>query len=254
MIKALLSLRSVSAQYQQQLSLDKINLDLPTASITGIVGSSGSGKTTLARVIAGEITPMTGELFWHGQLLNAKRTSMQLRRIQTIYQDPYTSLNPRLTVGKMLSELLMVIRKISRRDTLKTVEKLLEQVHLPREVADAQPSHLSGGQRQRVAIARALAVEPELLIADEPTSSLDVTVRTAILDLFRELRDNFGLTILFISHDLMAVRYLCSEIVVMHQGRIIEKNNAANIFESVSSDEGRQLFNSVSQLRLQRNL
>ncbi|MCL2898401.1 ABC transporter ATP-binding protein [Brenneria tiliae] len=251
MTSPLLRLEAISAQYRQTEALRAIDLDLPPATITGIVGRSGSGKTTLARVITGEVPPLKGRILWQGIELGACRSREQLRRIQTVYQDPYASLNPRLSVGGTLTELLTVIRGFDKKSARGEVEKLLEQVHLPAYVAAAFPAHLSGGQRQRVAIARALAVGPQLLIADEPTSSLDVTVRTAILDLFKELRDRLGLTILLISHDLLAIRYACNGIAVMHEGRIVERSSAERIFSFQATEEGARLVRAIPRLRRQ---
>lgn len=249
MSQALLRLEAVSSHYGRAAALRDIDLDLAPATITGIVGRSGSGKTTLARIITGQIPPSAGRLFWQGTELSGRRSRQQLRTIQTVYQDPYSSLNPRLTVGRVLTELLAVTRGFDRRSAVHEAEQLLERVHLPAAVLSALPAHLSGGQRQRVAIARALAVAPRLLIGDEPTSSLDVTVRTSILDLFKELRDSLGLTILLISHDLLAVRYCCNEIAVMHEGSIVERARADHIFNHQATEEAARLVTAVLRLR-----
>ncbi len=247
----LLKLEAISVQYRQTAALNAVDLALSPASITGIVGRSGSGKTTLARVITGEVPPAAGQVLWQGTAFGIRRTREQLRRIQTVYQDPYASLNPRLTVGAVLTELLTVIRRFDKQSAREEAAKLLKQVHLPPAMVDAFPTHLSGGQRQRVAIARALAVSPQLLIADEPTSSLDVTVRTTILDLFKALSEQLGLTILLISHDLLAIRYACDDIAVMHAGRIVERNSASRIFQHQDTEEGARLVRAIPCLRRQ---
>lgn len=244
----LLSIQALSAKYQQSLILKNINLDIPAATITGIVGRSGSGKTTLARVITGEVPCSSGRLVWLGNELNISRNQEQRRQIQMVYQDPYVSLNPRITVGKMLAELLTYVRGVKKNVLAQEVETLLKLVHLSRDFIPALPGQLSGGQRQRVAIARALAVNPQLLVADEPTSSLDVSIRTSILDLFKELRDVLRLTILFISHDLLAVRYVCNDIIVMEQGECVERNNAEKLFTHPASHAGKNLIASIPRL------
>lgn len=244
----LLRVQALSAKYQQALILKNINLDISPATITGIVGSSGSGKTTLARVITGEVAYSSGRLLWQGNALNSSRSREQRRQIQMVYQDPYISLNPRITVGKMLAELLTCVRGIKKNALAQEVATLLSLVHLSPDFIPALPGQLSGGQRQRVAIARALAVNPLLLVADEPTSSLDVSIRTSILDLFKELRDTLGLTILFISHDLLAVRYVCNDIIVMAQGECVERNNAEQLFTHPASPEGKRLISGIPRL------
>lgn len=151
-------------------------------------------------------------------------------------------------MGKMLAELLTCIQGVKKNALAGEVEKLLRLVHLSKDFIPALPGQLSGGQRQRVAIARALAVNPLLLVADEPTSSLDVSIRTSILDLFKELRDTLGLTVLFISHDLLAVRYLCNDIIVMDKGICVERNNAEQLFTHPASDAGKQLISHIPRL------
>lgn len=244
----LLSVQALSAKYQQAVILQNINLDIQAATITGIVGSSGSGKTTLARVITGEVACSSGRLIWQGNELNSSRSREQRRQIQMVYQDPYISLNPRITVGKMLAELLTCVRGVKKNELAREVARLLGLVHLSPDFIPALPGQLSGGQRQRVAIARALAVNPLLLVADEPTSSLDVSIRTSILDLFKELRDSLGLTVLFISHDLLAVRYVCNDIVVMEQGECVERNNAQHLFTHPQSSTGKGLISAIPRL------
>ncbi|QJT79324.1 ABC transporter ATP-binding protein [Kosakonia sp. MUSA4] len=248
MVTPLLSVQALSAKYQQTLILKNINFDLTVATITGIVGSSGSGKTTLARVITGEVPFSSGRLLWRGNELNTNRDQAHRRQIQMVYQDPYVSLNPRITVGKMLAELLTCIQGVKKNALAREVEKLLSLVHLSKDFIPALPGQLSGGERQRVAIARALAVNPLLLVADEPTSSLDVSIRTSILDLFKELRDTLGLTILFISHDLLAVRYVCNDIIVMDQGVCVERNNAEQLFTHPASNAGNHLISNIPRL------
>jgi peptide/nickel transport system ATP-binding protein len=205
---AALEVRGVSAGYGRTRVLHDVSLDLPAGGSLGIVGESGSGKTTLARVIAGEHAPESGEILLDGEPLTRRRTSDQRRAIQVVHQDPYSSLNPRLRIGSVLTELLAVHRLRPRAGRRARAEELMRLVSLPVEALDAFPGQLSGGQRQRAAIARALAVEPRLLVADEPTSALDVTVQATVLALLDDLRERLGLTILLISHDLAVVHHL----------------------------------------------
>jgi oligopeptide/dipeptide ABC transporter ATP-binding protein len=188
-----------------------------------LVGESGSGKSTLARALAGIQRLTRGEIILDGRVLPARRRSRtDQRRIQMVFQDPYSSLNPRLTVGGMLRELLRVHHVVPRPEIEAHTRELLRMVGLSEDAAHALPRQFSGGQRQRVAIARAIALRPEVLVADEPVSALDVSVQATILNLLEDLQADLGLTLLFISHNLAVVRHLCDRVAVMYLGRIIE--------------------------------
>ena len=212
-------------RHQQHLlhAVDGVDLDVRPGEALALVGESGSGKSTLARAIAG-IQPLTrGEITLEGKVLPARhRSRADLRRIQMVFQDPYSSLNPRLTVGGILRELLSVHHVVPRSEVAARTGELLRMVGLPEDAAGALPRQFSGGQRQRVAIARAIALQPEVLVADEPVSALDVSVQATILNLLQELQSELGLTLLFISHNLAVVRHLCDRVAVMYLGRIIE--------------------------------
>ncbi|MGO1560756.1 MAG: ABC transporter ATP-binding protein [Actinomycetaceae bacterium] len=245
---AALEVRGISAGYGRTRVLHDVSLDLPAGGSLGIVGESGSGKTTLARVIAGEHAPESGEILLDGEALTRRRTSAQRRAIQVVHQDPYSSLNPRLRIGSVLTELLAVHRLRPRAERRARAEELMRLVSLPVEALDAFPGQLSGGQRQRAAIARALAVEPRLLVADEPTSALDVTVQATVLALLDDLRERLGLTILLISHDLAVVHHLTERVGVMRDGRLVELAGTDEVFRRPTDPYTRRLLASAPRL------
>ena len=204
-------------------AVDNVDLGVRRGEALALVGESGSGKSTLARALAGIQRPTSGHIALAGKVLPRKRRSRtDQRRVQMVFQDPYSSLNPRLTVGGMLHELLRVHHVVPRGEVDARTSELLRMVGLPEDASHALPRQFSGGQRQRVAIARAIALQPEVLVADEPVSALDVSVQATILNLLEELQSELGLTLLFISHNLAVVRHLCDRVAVMYLGRIIE--------------------------------
>ncbi len=206
-------------------ALADASLSLERGESVGIVGESGSGKTTFARCLALLERPNTGRVLLDGVDLTGLRAGplrRSRRRIQVVFQDPYSSLNPRLTVGSTLREVLLVHHLVPRDRIAARVDELLDQVGLPARAVDRYPSDFSGGQRQRICIARALAAEPDVLIADEPVSALDVSIQAQILNLLAELRAQLALSMIFISHDLYVVRYIAPKIAVMFGGRIVE--------------------------------
>ena len=203
-------------------AVDGVHLAVPAGSVVGLVGESGSGKSTLAKALVGLAPVHNGRLTIDGVDLTRMRGRAARRRIQMVFQDPYASLNPRLTIAEAIGEAILTHHRMRSAERVAEVERLLSLVHLDPALAGRYPRQLSGGQRQRVAIARALAVRPDLLIADEITSALDVSVQGAVLNLVRELRGTLGLSLLFISHNLAVVRYVCDIIAVMYLGRIVE--------------------------------
>ncbi len=208
-------------------AVDGLDFSIERGESVGVVGESGCGKSTLARVLAGIVAPTSGTVLIDGVAVGVHRAPPLQRRVQMVFQDPSASLNPRLTVGSMLGEL---IRVRGGSNVASRVDELLALVELPPRIARVRPSRLSGGQRQRVGIARALAVEPDVLIADEAVSALDNSVQAAILNLLSGLQAELHLTVLFISHDLAAVRRVCDRIVVMYLGRIVEDASAEDLF------------------------
>ncbi|HEY1706565.1 MAG TPA: ABC transporter ATP-binding protein [Trebonia sp.] len=211
-------------------AVDGVDLGVRKGEALALVGESGSGKSTLARALAGIQRTRRGEITLDGKTLPAHRSHADQRRVQMVFQDPYSSLNPRLTVGGTLGELLRVHHVVPRAEADARVRELLRLVGLPEDAANAYPRQFSGGQRQRVAIARAIATRPEVLVADEPVSALDVSVQATILNLLRDLRSELDLALLFISHNLAVVRHLCDRVAVMYLGRIIEVAPAEELF------------------------
>lgn len=251
MTEPLLRVDDLSVRFGDLAAVDGVSLSVAPASVVGVVGESGSGKTTLARVIAGQLPPstaITGTASLDGVVLPATRSKTERLAIQMIFQDPYSSLNPRRTVRKTLTELLRVHHLREGAGVVERSEELMDLVRLPHASLDQFPGQFSGGQRQRIAIARALAVEPRLLVADEPTSALDVSVQTTVLDLFADLRESLGLSIVFISHDLAVVNRLCDRVAVMRSGRIVEEAATADLFRSPQHEYSRQLLAAAPRL------
>jgi ABC-type glutathione transport system ATPase component len=218
----------------------EVSFGIAEGEIVGLVGESGSGKSTVARAMVGLVP-------YEGSIAGAERA-------QLVFQDPYASLNPRMTVGRSVSEGLPPLgrkrRSAERREERQAeLDWLLEQVALDPSLEDRYPAEISGGQRQRVAIARALAARPRLLIADEITSSLDVSVQGAVLNLVRSLRAELGLSVLFISHNLAVVRYVCDRILVMNQGRIVESGTVEQIVGDPQEAYTKSLLEAVPRLR-----
>ena len=211
-------------------ALDGVSFSLRRGLTLGVVGESGSGKSTLARVLTGLQRPTAGTFAVNG-------------RVAMVFQDPLGSLNPRMTVRQTLSEVLRV-----RRSSARTVQQLLDCVGLSPAVLNQYPREMSGGQCQRVSVARALACEPDILIADEPVSALDVSVQARVLNLLRDLRGGLGLSILLIAHDLAVVKNICDRICVMERGRFVDAGPAADVFEHPASDYTRRLLQAVPTL------
>jgi peptide/nickel transport system ATP-binding protein len=209
-------------QQHELRAVDGVDLSVQRGEALALVGESGSGKSTFARALVGIERAKRGQVKLDGKALPARRSSADQRRVQMVFQDPYSSLNPRLTVGGILRELLRVHHVVPRDQVEARTTELLSLVGLDAGSAQAYPRQFSGGQRQRVAIARAIALRPDLLVADEPVSALDVSVQATILNLLRDLRADLGLTLLLISHNLAVVRHLCDRVAVMYLGRIIE--------------------------------
>ena len=229
-------------------ALDGIDLELRKGEILALVGESGSGKSTLAKILVGSVAATYGDVFHEGSLMPTKRGKDVTRRIQMVFQDPYSSLNPRMSVGAVLSELLLLHKIVPRREVRAESIRLLNRVGLDADALDAYPSQFSGGQRQRIAIARALAVRPDVLIADEPVSALDVSVQATILELFMSLRDELGLSILFVAHNLAVVQHLSQRVAVMYLGRIVEVAETAEIFANPRHPYTRALIASIPRM------
>jgi oligopeptide/dipeptide ABC transporter ATP-binding protein len=210
-----------------------VSFTLGRGKTLGLVGESGSGKTSLARAILRLIPAGAGDVFLDGESVlaaGARRMQHIRRRMQIVFQDPVGSLNPRMTVGQMLEEPIRYYRLASEKRPAERVAELLRQVGLDPDHASRYPHEFSGGQRQRIGIARALAVEPDLIICDEPVSALDVSVQAQVLNLLRDLQAQLGLSYIFISHSLAVVEHFCHEVAVMYLGRIVEKAPTGSVF------------------------
>lgn len=206
-------------------AVDGINLSIKKGEILGIVGESGCGKSTLGRSILRLIEPTDGEILFDGKdIRGLKKEELRRERsdMQIIFQDPGASLNPRMTVGEIIGEPIDIFGTESGEEKAEKIHKLMDLVGINRSYIHRFPHEFSGGQRQRIGIARALAVDPKLIICDEPVSALDVSVRAQVLNLMKELKEKLNLTYIFISHDLSVVHHICDRVAVMYLGRIVE--------------------------------
>jgi peptide/nickel transport system ATP-binding protein len=230
-------------------AVDHVSFTILKGETLGLVGESGCGKTTLGRTILGLIEPTGGEILYDGKNIThlTKDEIKQLRKdVQLVFQDPYSSLNPRLTIGAAIAEPMKIAGLHQDSHTRKRqVANLLDQVNLSGKVADRYPHEFSGGQRQRIVIARALALNPNFLVCDESVSALDVSVQAQVLNLLNELKNELGLTLLFISHDLSVVRFMSDRIMVMHKGKIVEEGISENIYNNPQNPYTRELLQSV---------
>lgn len=216
-------------------AVDDVSFTVPRGKTVGLVGESGSGKTTIGRALVKLIPITSGEMLYEGKdiaKLNESEFRPWRKKIQMIFQDPHGSLNPKLTIGSMIAEALEIhFSSMSRSEREHRVAYLLEKVGLKPEMMRRYPHEFSGGQRQRIGIARALAVEPDLLICDEPVSALDVSVQAQIINLLQDLQEELGLTMLFIGHDLAVMKHISDSVLVLHQGRLVESGAAEEVLE-----------------------
>ncbi len=222
------------AMFQAKIPLhavNEVNLDIREGEVLGLVGESGCGKSTLAKILLGLIEPTSGQVLFDGEPMHSHGRKFIARHIQPVFQDPYSALNPRKTVGFIIGQPLMVHGLAGRAEVERRVKELIDLVGLPQRVFNSLPNQLSGGQRQRVAIARALIMRPKVIICDEPTSALDVSVQSQILNLLLDLQREFSLTYLLISHNLAVVQHMAHRVAVMYLGRLVEVTNRANLFQ-----------------------
>ena len=230
-------------------AVDDISFSIRKGETLGLVGESGSGKTTLGRALLRLIEPSAGQVFYDKTdllSLDKKNLKAMRRKMQIIFQDPYASLNPRMTVGVSIME-PMVIHKVgkNKEERIHKTEELMESVGLKKEMIHRYPHEFSGGQRQRVCIARAIAIKPEFIVCDESVSSLDVSIQAQILNLLKDLQEKFNLTYIFISHDLTVVKFISDQVAVMHKGRIVEQNTSEKIYRNPSHDYTKQLISAI---------
>ncbi|MBR3371964.1 MAG: ABC transporter ATP-binding protein [Rhodobacteraceae bacterium] len=230
-----------------------VDFEIKRGETFALVGESGSGKSTIAKMIVGLVDPSRGRILFDGQEMRFEQGAAmrQLRRrFQMIFQDPFASLNPRWRVGAIIAEPIRTFGIASGADINREVGRLLEVVGLSASDAEKFPHEFSGGQRQRIAIARALSSKPEFIVCDEPTSALDVSVQAQILNLMRDLQDEFGLTYLLISHDLSVVRHMANRIGVLYLGRLVEEADAKRLFTEPQHPYTRMLLDAVPDLAL----
>jgi ABC-type glutathione transport system ATPase component len=229
-------------------AVDGVSFSLAQGETLGLVGESGCGKSTLSRAVMGLYRPTSGEIRYQGSPVDGLPTRRQRRQVQMVFQDPYSSLNPRMTVGQMLSELLRYHQIVPRSDVEKRSRELLDLVGLPSDALGRRPSQFSGGQRQRIGIARALALEPQVLIADEAVSALDVSVQATIINLLIDLKHTLDLSMIFVSHNMAVVRQVSDRVAVMYRGRIVETAMTHRVFEEPTHPYTRLLLGSVPRM------
>jgi ABC-type oligopeptide transport system ATPase subunit len=232
-------------------AVDDVSFTITPGETFGLVGESGSGKTTTGRCILRLVEPTAGEITFKGidvRGLDADALARARRNFQIVFQDPYSSLNPRMRVGQIVEEPLVIHRLGDARERVEKVRALFELVGLDPSAMTKYPHEFSGGQRQRIGLARALALEPSLVVADEPVSALDVSVQAQVINLLLDLQERLGLTYLFIAHDLRLVRQVCRRVAVMYRGRIVELATTQQLFDGPAHPYTRALLSAIPQL------
>ena len=248
----LLSVRGLAKHYQTRSAtlkiLDNISFDIAKGEVVGLVGESGSGKTTIGRSVLRLIEPSSGEVVFDGAdliKLSNREMRRQRPRMQYIFQDPYASLSPRMTIGEILTEGLKIQGIGTKQERVERARKALEQVELPQDALNRYAHEFSGGQRQRIGIARALTLAPEFIVADEQVSALDVSIQAQVVNLLRDLQQRLGLTMLFISHDLAVVEYICDRVIVLYLGRIMEIATSEELYARPQHPYTRALMSAI---------
>jgi peptide/nickel transport system ATP-binding protein len=232
-------------------AVDGISLSVAKGESLGLVGESGCGKSTTSMMVMRLLDKTAGEIFFDGEDIGAIpaakfATLPQRKRIQMVFQDPTDSLNPRFTAARAIADPILRLGGLSNRDELRArCEELAKLVGLPAELLDRFPHQLSGGQKARVGIARAIALNPELVILDEPTAALDVSVQAVVLNLLQDLKNSLGMSYLFVSHDLNVVRLLCDRVIVMRTGKIVEEGTAEEVLGSPKAEYTRELLTAI---------
>lgn len=247
--------KNVFGGTQTIYAVNNISLDIKKGEILAIAGESGCGKSTLAKAIMKLVDSKSGEILINGQniLTISKREDLKsfYQKVQMIFQNPYSSLNPKMKIGDILKEPLEINTSLKKEEINKIVEEKIEKVGLDRSCLNLYPHEFSGGQRQRIAIARSLILNPEFIIADEPVSALDVSIQAQIINLLKQLKEDFNLTFLFISHDLSVIKYLSDRIAIMYLGEIVEVGKTEEIFTNPKHPYTKALLSAVPELNTQ---
>ena len=232
-------------------AVDNVSFSISEGETVGLVGESGCGKTTLGRALLRIVQPTNGSIKYKNTEIS-KLSNQQLKsfrkEVQLVFQDPFSSLNPKLIIGDAIAEPIVITQSISVKERKKRINELLGSVKLPEHFSKRYPHEFSGGQRQRIVIARALSLNPAFLVCDESVSALDVSVQAEVLNLLNELKARLGLTMLFISHDLSVVRYMCDKIMVMEKGKIVEEGNSEEVYTNPKTFYTRKLIESIPKV------
>lgn len=261
----LLEIKNLNVTYQTKKGLigkiqtvhavNNVSLDIQKGEILAIAGESGCGKSTLAKAIMKLVQSDSGEILLNGEnVLNLKHNKdlkKFYQKVQMIFQNPYSSLNPKMKIGEILKEPLIINTNLKKEEITKIVEEKIEKVGLDKSALNLYPHEFSGGQRQRIAIARSLILNPEFIIADEPVSALDVSIQAQIINLLKQLKEDFSLTFLFISHDLSVIKYLSDRIAIMYLGEVVEIGKTEEIFKNPKHPYTKALLSSVPELNPQ---
>lgn len=261
----LLEIKNLNVTYQTKKGLigkiqtvhavNNVSLDIQKGEILAIAGESGCGKSTLAKAIMKLVHSDSGEILLNGEnVLNLKHNKdlkKFYQKVQMIFQNPYSSLNPKMKIGEILKEPLIINTNLKKEEITKIVEEKIKKVGLDKSALNLYPHEFSGGQRQRIAIARSLILNPEFIIADEPVSALDVSIQAQIINLLKQLKEDFNLTFLFISHDLSVIKYLSDRIAIMYLGEVVEIGRTEEIFKNPKHPYTKALLSSVPELNPQ---
>lgn len=244
--------KNLFGQMQDIFAVNGVSLDIKKGEILAIAGESGCGKSTLAKAIMKLVDSSSGEIFVNNKnilsVLNREELKAFYQKVQMIFQNPYSSLNPKMKIGEILREPLVINTLLTSEEIDKIVEEKIEKVGLDKNCLKLYPHEFSGGQRQRIAIARSLILSPEFIIADEPVSALDVSIQAQIINLLKQLKEDFNLTFLFISHDLSVIKYLSDRIAIMYLGEIVEIGNTEEIFTDPKHPYTKALLSAVPEL------
>ena len=247
-----LTIKNLSKNFNKFKALDNVSFELKKGEILGIVGESGSGKSTLAKVITRIVKPDGGSMLFKGEdftKLNSAKLREYRKNVQMVFQNPNSTFSPRMNIGDFLCEGMLNFKLASKKEALKKAKEYLELVKLPTDIMERLPHQLSGGQLQRVVIARALTLSPEVLIYDEATAALDVSVQQDVLKLMYDLRKSCDNSVIFICHDLAAVRLVADRIIVMYNGKIVEIVESRNLLSESKEEYTKKLLGSVFEVK-----